>query len=163
MLTLSKTTESDLPQLRDLSISSFADDEKYKPVGAISGGPPGHDSLQKHGIWLSSMNYYKCTKAGELVGSCILDIHGNLGVVHGIHVKQEFMGKGIGSWILSEVQRVYPRLCVWELETPDYAIRNHRFYEKNGFSLVEITPKESAIGFGFYKYRKGQQVNRLDR
>ena len=61
------------------------------------------------------------------------------------------MGRGIGSWILSETLRIYPQVCIWKLETPDYAKRNHRFYEKNGFTLSEVTPKDPAVGFGFYK------------
>lgn len=154
---MSKAIESDLPQLRDLAVLAFTDDEHYKPVGAFPGGPPGHDSIQKHREWLNSMDYYKCIQDGELVGSCILNIHEDCGTIHGIHVKKGYMGGGIGSWILSESQRMNPQVCIWILETPDYAERNHRFYEKNGFTLSEVTPKNPALGFGFYKYRKSVQ------
>jgi ribosomal protein S18 acetylase RimI-like enzyme len=118
VIVLSKASEYDLQQLRDLAVSAFTDDEYYKPVDALSGGPPGHDNIQKHRKWLESMNYHKCTQDGEIVGSCILSIHvEGRGTIHGIHVKPESMCKGIGSWILSESQRIYPQVCSWKLET----------------------------------------------
>jgi GNAT superfamily N-acetyltransferase len=163
MIALSKATESDLSQLRELAVLAFADDEQYKPVGALPGGPPSHDSIQKHREWLNSMDYHKCTQDGEIIGSCILDIHLDRGTIHGIHVKPESMGKGIGSWILSEAQRIYPQVCSWILETPDYAKRNHLFYEKNGFTLSGVTPIDTALGFGFYIYKKVAQQGYCSR
>ena len=67
------------------------------------------------------------------------------------------MNSGIGSWIINEIQRMFPQISIWSLETPDYATRNHHFYKKNGFTLIQITPKDASLGFGFHKYIKSAQ------
>ncbi|MBT8374098.1 MAG: GNAT family N-acetyltransferase, partial [Deltaproteobacteria bacterium] len=109
---------------------------------------------EKHEQWLNSKTYLKCTKDGSLVGSCILDIHDDKGVIVGLHVGPHYMNTGIGSWVLNEIQRLFPKVSIWTLETPDYATRNHHFYEKNQFILKKITSPEPSLGFGFYKYER---------
>lgn len=153
-ITLSRATAGDLPRLRDLAVAAFAVDERDKPAGARQGVPPGSDDLATHRQWLQQMDYYTCTRDGRLVGSCTVHTRGGCGFIHGIQVLPAAMGQGIGSRILADVKRRYPGIHTWELETPDYARRNHRFYEKNGFSRVAVTPADPALGFGFYTYRK---------
>ncbi len=52
---------------------------------------------------------------------------------------------------------LWPKVAFWTLETPDYAIRNHHFYEKNGFLKVGHTAVVPKIGFGFVQYEKRTQ------
>ena len=157
MLSLNVATQIDIVQLRDLAVSAFAEDETYRPDGIDDGDPPGLDTIEKHEGWLNSKTYLKCTKNGDLVGSCILQIDGENGVLFGLHVGQQHMNTGIGSWIINKIQRMFPQVSTWTLETPDYATRNHHFYKKNGFTLMQITPKDPSIGFGFHKYTKRTQ------
>jgi GNAT superfamily N-acetyltransferase len=139
-------------------VNAFAEDKIYRPSGIDDGGPPGIKTTEKHEQWLNSETYLKCTKDDILVGSCILDINEDMGVIGGLHVEPHFMNSGIGSWIINEILRMYPKVSPWSLETPDYATRNHHFYEKNQFVLKEITPPEPSLGFGFYKYERRVQL-----
>ena len=156
MLLLNIADKKDLVQLGDLAVNAFSDDELYRPDGISCGHPPRLDDLKKHEEWLDTKTYLKCTKGRQIVGSCILFIEGLEGTLFGLNVGRQYMNMGIGSWIINKLQHMYPQVKIWTLETPDYATRNHHFYEKNGFKLIEITEKEQKIGFGFHKYIKLQ-------
>ncbi len=163
MLSLNVATLKDIVQLRDIAVSAFAEDKTYRADVIDGGAPPGLDTIEKHEGWLNTKTYLKCTKNGDLVGSCILQIDGKNGVVFGLNVGQQHMNSGIGSWIIHEIQRMFPQISIWTLDTPDYATRNHHFYKKNGFTLMQLTPKDSSLGFGFHQYTKiAQPVNSED-
>ena len=159
MLSMSKAILADAPVLRNIAISAFTDDEQYKPSWAKTGGPPEHDSIQKHKEWMQIHDYIKCEKEGEIVAGCIVKHKGKHGEIFGLFVKSDSMRQGIGSHLLQYVLSTNPKIERWSLETPDYSTRNHTFYEHNGFILVEKTDVEAALGFGFYKYE--QQSNHI--
>lgn len=157
MLSLTVANQSDIIQLRDLAVNAFDEDKKYRPSNIDGGEPPGIETTEKHEEWLNSKTYLKCTMNGNLVGSCILDIQEDKGVIGGLHVGSHYMNTGIGSWIINEIERMFPNVSTWSLETPDYATRNHHFYEKNQFILKNITSPEPSLGFGFYNYERKVQ------
>ena len=137
--------------------SAFIDDERFKPQEARVGGPPGHDNIEKHRKWLDSLIYFKCEDNGSILGTCTVEVNGNEAKINGIQVVTESMGQGIGSHMLREIQSKMPNVTKWTLRTPDYATRNHHFYEKNGFILKKKGAVEPDLGFGFYKYEKDAQ------
>ncbi|GGX62704.1 GNAT family N-acetyltransferase [Saccharospirillum salsuginis] len=157
-LELRPARPEDLAELVALSIEAFQDDTRFKPPGAYMGGPVGHDRLDYHKEWLSCYRYYACEHQGKIVGSAMVDVAGSLARIHGIHVSTASMGQGVGSWMLCALETALPKVTQWTLETPDYAIRNHRFYEKNGYTLEKITQPEPKLGFGFYIYEKQMPV-----
>lgn len=154
MRTLGLATISDLPELVKVAKSAFMDDERFKPREAIIGGPPGHDQIERHRKWLDTLMYFKCEDHGSIVGTCTVDVNGHDAKIHGINVVSGSMGEGIGSYMLHEIQAIIPNVTKWTLITPDYATRNHHFYEKNGFALKQKGDVEPALGFGFYTYQK---------
>ena len=154
MRTFGLASISDLTELVKVAKSAFMDDEKFKPREAIAGGPPGHDKIERHREWLDDLMYFKCEGHGSILGTCTVEVNGHEAKIHGIHVVSEFMGQGIGSYMLFEVQTMMPQVTKWTLITPDYAVRNHCFYEKNGFRLKQRSAVEPDLGFGFYTYEK---------
>jgi len=154
MRTFGLASISDLPELVNVAKSAFIDDERFKPQEAIAGGPPGHDKLERHRQWLDSLIYFKCEDNGSIVGTCTVEINGHEAKINGIHVVSESMGQGIGSYMLREIQSKMPHVTKWTLITPDYATRNHHFYEKNGFLLKQKGDVEPDLGFGFYTFEK---------
>ena len=153
-LVLRPARRDDLAELVALSIEAFQDDNRFKPPGAYRGGPVGHDRLDYHKEWLSCYRYFVCEHRDKLVGSAMVDVAGSLARIHGIHVSTASMGQGVGSWMLRAVETALPAVTQWTLETPDYAVRNHRFYEKNGYTLEKVTQPEPELGFGFHIYEK---------
>ena len=153
MNSISRAISSDAPVLRNIAVSAFVNDEQYKPYKAKSGGPPGHDSIQKHKEWIRIYDYFKCEKGGKIVAGCIVKRKGRYGEIFGLFVDADYMGQGIGSDLIQYILSTHTDIELWSLETPDYSIRNHLFYERNGFILVEKTDVEPALGFGFHKYK----------
>jgi len=149
-----RAKQDDLPALVALSVAAFRDDERYKPPGAQRGGPKGHDRIDYHEEWMRKHPYIVCVHQNRLAGSIMVDLTAAPAWILGIHVDPAFMGQGIGSAMLKAVERVYPSTAGWTLQTPDYATRNHRFYEKNGFTLASVTDTEPDLGFGFHIYEK---------
>ena len=154
MRTFELASISDLAELVNVAKSAFMDDERFKPREAIVGGPPGHDKMERHREWLDTLIYYKCEDHGAIVGTCTVEVSGHEAKIHGVHVVSEFMGQGIGSYMLFAMRSMMPHVTKWTLITPDYATRNHYFYEKNGFRLKQRGEVEPDLGFGFYTYEK---------
>ncbi len=100
---------------------------------AKPGGPPGHDTVESHEQWIRNYDYYKCVVCGNIIG------------------------KGIGSEFLRDVMKLYPDRTLCLLETPDYAKRNHRFYERNGFIESKKITSDPSLGYGFIIYQNHVQ------
>jgi hypothetical protein len=90
----------------------------------------------------------------KIAGGCIIKIHPNHHELFGIFLSRIFIGQGIGSKFLRGVMNLYPIESLWVLETPDYSIRNHRFYECNGFVLIKKIKPDPSLGYGFFVYKK---------
>lgn len=154
MLSLTIASQNDIVKLRDLAIDAFSEDKIHRPESILHGDPPGLSNLEKHQGWLESSTYLKCTMNEKIVGSCILEFESDVGTLFGLHVGSQSMNKGIGSWVIAEIVRMYPLISLWSVQTPDYATRNHYFYRKNGFYLFEKTPIDPSVGLGFFKFIK---------
>ena len=154
MLSIQKAWESDAESLRLAAISAFMNDERFKPANAISGGPPGHDTVESHVYWIKRHDYFKCVVGGKIVGGCIVKKHRSHFELFGIFLDSGYIGRGIGSKFLQDVMKQYPAEALWILETPDYATRNQRFYERNGFVLTEKSAIDPKLGFGFIVYHR---------
>ena len=154
MMIIQKALESDAQSLRSAAMSAFLNDEQYKPEDAISGGPPGHDTIESHVYWIKRHDYFKCVVGGKVVGGCIVQKHPFHFELFGIFLDSHSIGRGMGSKLLQGVLKQYPAGALWILETPDYATRNQRFYERNGFVLTEKSAINPVLGFGFFVYRR---------
>lgn len=53
--------------------------------------------------------------------------------LHGIFVVPEYQDKGIGQDAIALVEKEYPEVLTWALETPHDLYRNHHVYEKIGY------------------------------
>ena len=153
MIVIQKALESDTELLRLTAMSAFLDEKRYKPAGAISGGPPGHDTIENHARWIRNHDYYKCVIDGKIVGGCVVKKHPSHYELFGIFLHSSYIGKGIGSEFLDGVIKRYPDGALWSLETPDYAKRNHRFYERNGFIKCKKLAPDPSLGYGFIIYQ----------
>jgi len=157
MMMIEKALVSDVETLRSAAISAFLDDEQYKPVNAISGGPPGHDTVESHIQWIINYDYFKCVIHDQIIGGCIVRTHSCHYELFGIFLHRSKIGKGLGSDFLQGVIKLYPDGAHWTLETPDYSKRNQKFYERNGFIASRNTAQDPKLGFGFIIYHRPAQ------
>ena len=81
----------------------------------------------RNGIILKAIN-----NEGYIIGSVRGHIKGNTLLVGKLMVNPEYQGKGIGTQLLTEIEKVCPRPR-YELYTSDKSIKNIKLYEKMGY------------------------------
>lgn len=146
--------ESDIPGLTPVMTRAFNDDAK-KHLGIEREGPPGYDNGDFFREWLLPYQEsvgYKVMVGEVLIGGIIVwilpDGHNILGT---IFVDPDHQDQGVGQGIWKFIEKTFPGTKSWRLGTPSWAIKNHHFYEKCGFSQVEhdpiIKPEDDSLIF----------------
>lgn len=143
----------DAEALCTVAISAFEEDRQYQPESAKIHAPPGYDDINAHLKWMSEHLYFKYVVSKTIAAGCIVRVEHVRADILGLFVRADMMNLNIGRNIVEYLFTNYPEIRSWELETPDYAIRNHAFYEKLGFQCVRKTKQDPDLGFGFYKYK----------
>lgn len=74
----------------------------------------------------------------EIVGDIIVrDNHDSTYFLGGLCVIPEYENKGIGQEAIKFIESEFSNATVWTLETPADKTRNHYFYKKFGYKIVE--------------------------
>lgn len=144
--------EPDIPDLIPVMKRAF-DDDAQKHLDKESGGPPGYDNGDFFRTWLvpyQESKGYKILIGEVLIGGIIVWIlpenHNILGT---IFVDPAYQDQGVGQNAWKFIEKTYPETKSWSLETPSWAIKNHHFYIKCGFTQVEsdplIPPEEDMV------------------
>ena len=136
-----RAAAEDVETLVKLQIAAFHDDARLYPEANLD-GPPGYDSVEHTLKKILKHDFYAIVADGEIVGGVVVfdkgQGHFHLDV---IFIDPAQHNRGIGSQTIEFIERTYPAKK-WTLNTPDYAIRNHHFYEKFGYVMVgkEVLP-----------------------
>jgi GNAT superfamily N-acetyltransferase len=135
------------------------DDDARRHLGTDRGGPPGYDTgefLRRYGLDPGA-SAFEAVLDGRPVGAVISfprpDGHHVVGC---LFTDPEVQRRGIGSALMRHVEDTHPGSS-WTLETPDFALSNHRFYaERCGYRKVdERDDPDDADGVGkVFVYRK---------
>lgn len=115
------------------------------------GGPPGYDDgqLLERIKDNSQLENFVITEAGTLIGFLSVELAERHLWYFCIDPQKINKGYGTKAWQLFEEMFGAED---WQVETPEYSLRNHHFYEKLGFKKVgEVTYSTGAIGFAFKK------------
>ena len=143
-LSFETITEDDIPELTGVMTRAF-DDDAQKHLGQERGGPEGYDNGDFFRKWLFGYREsvgYKVVGEDKAIGGIIVSIlpqgHNVLGT---IFVDPEYQDCGVGTRLWAFIEATYPETKSWRLATPDWATKNHYFYEaKCGFQRVESDP-----------------------
>ncbi len=106
----------------------FGKGAKFGPSG-YSDGTLAHKILQK----IHVNNYFICLSDTQIVGFVSIDIKNEQ--LDYFCIRSSFINQGIGTAAWSEIEKIFPNKN-WQVETPAYSLRNHRFYEKLGFKKI---------------------------
>jgi GNAT superfamily N-acetyltransferase len=132
-ITFERALIGDADLLVQVQIASFHYDSVLYP-GIEIGGPPGYDSVDVFRAKIAEDECYKILLQDRIVGGLILfardAVNHHLDV---IFIDPDYQGHGIGTQALRFMEASYPGVQVWTLDTPAWAVRNHHFYEKNGY------------------------------
>lgn len=132
-----RATADDVEALVQAQIAAFHYDAVLYP-GVGEGGPPGYNSVERTLKTLEEREYFKIVVEGQIAGGfiavpmepghCHLDL---------LFVTPEYQSRGVGTRAMQFIEQHYPATR-WTLDTPDYATRNHHFYEKFGYEKVSV-------------------------
>ena len=150
-LSFAEIIEEDIPEITKVMTRAF-DDDSQKHLGVDRGGPDGYDNGEFFRKWLFGCNEsigYKALSGDKIVAATIIWIfaHGK-NVLGTIFVDPAHQDSGVGTRTWQFIESTYPDSRSWTLETPNWATKNHYFYEKKcGFHRV----KEKSDSFVFKK------------
>ena len=130
-LSFTKAGTSDALTLNGISKRAFDSDVK---VGAVSsGGPPGYMSVSYH-TKMARMNcLYKLTDNGLILGGAILFLDKDKLNIGRIFVSPENHRKGYGIYMMQEIEKMFPDVKEFTLDTPIWNVRTNAFYSKLGY------------------------------
>ena len=140
-LSFTKAGTSDALTLNGISKRAFDSDVK---VGAISsGGPPGYMSVSYH-TKMARMNcLYKLTDNGLILGGAILFLDKDKLNIGRIFVSPENHRKGYGIYMMQEIEKMFPDVKEFTLDTPIWNVRTNSFYSKLGY--IELRRNDEFI------------------
>ena len=144
---------ADASSLCVLATLAFIEDARYRPKSAVVEGPPGHADLAVHANWIREKVYLKYLVGSHIVAGSVISVSDDRGEIELLFVGPEHMNKGVGHALVEYVCKTFAQVQEWTLQTPDYATRNHAFYESLGFVCTHKTPAKKEIGFGFHHYK----------
>ncbi len=82
---------------------------------------------------------YRIVKDGRNVGGVIIKVEGEKGDLDILFVTPKGHSKGIGYAAWCEVEKLHPKVKIWETVTPYFETRNIHFYvNRCGFHIVEF-------------------------
>jgi GNAT superfamily N-acetyltransferase len=151
-ITFERATPADAQTLVNIQMAAFHHDSVIYP-GVEMGGPPGYDSVEFALQKMREHDYYKILADGRIVGGIVVwtleDGHFHLDL---LYIDPDFHNHGIGKQAMQFIERTYPARQ-WTLDTPGYALRNQRFYEKFGYVKVAESIEEGGIILFVYEKR----------
>lgn len=134
MLTYHPLTRSDQILLRPILKAAFDEDSRIH-TSSPKGGPTGYEN----GILLQQLTDRPNSISKsiflnhQLIGAYVISFLDNMYVLDLLFLDPDVASRGIGSQVWRDIERDYASAKLWVVETPDYSLRNHHFYEKNGF------------------------------
>ncbi len=88
---------------------------------------------------IDSGEAYRIMLDGKAVGGAIVKVDGTHGELEILFVSPHIHSKGVGYAAWCEIEKMYPRVTVWETVTPYFEKRNIHFYvNRCGFHIVEF-------------------------
>ena len=129
-----KAGTSDALVLNCISKQSF--DSDVDVGGPSAGGPPGYMSLKYHMKMARSNHLYKLVDGGLIVGGAILFPGGDEMNIGRVFVSPEHFRKGYGSYMMRQIEAMFPEVRTFTLDTPVWNTRTNAFYTKLGYAEV---------------------------
>ena len=102
----------------------------------------------------------------QIVGGLLVIVRPELGVgewhCEGIYIDPDYQNRGIGQEAFRAMYKLHPDVVRWSLDTPEYAVANHHFYERMGFTKTGVSDGDPDAPFRFYDYENARaQEERL--
>ncbi|WP_025025953.1 GNAT family N-acetyltransferase [Caldalkalibacillus mannanilyticus] len=136
IIRLEKVTEDDVEEIRDLMVEVEEDETARWFDNGERPYIPGFHSvdMQKYHMW--DHKYFKIMADGSLAGVILVSSTGREHArIDRFYMHPQFQGKGIGYQVIDLIEKAFPEVKLWTLDTTQKSVRNHYFYEKCGYVL----------------------------
>ena len=154
VITFRELLLSDNHFLSEVLVSAFDSDSELAFGDGVKLGPRGYDdgSLAKRIMADNVLIKLVILKDNQECGVLIYS-EGDRNEIHYFCLASEYINQAIGSEAWQSFEENISGS--WQLETPDFSLRNHHFYQKNGFKKIgeKVYDKESK-SFVFEKIVK---------
>lgn len=139
---LVKAEAAHIATLVDLSKRAFDSDQEVGAAGI--GGPPEYDSIPWHIQMMNENHLFTAVDGEKMVGGAILFPDNSSGILYvgRIFVDPTEFKRGYGIAIMGEIEKLYPNLSIFRLETPAWNSRTNQFYRKLGYEEKHRTKDE---------------------
>jgi N-acetylglutamate synthase-like GNAT family acetyltransferase len=88
---------------------------------------------------------YRILSDGKVVGGAVIKVTGEQGELELLFISPKVHSQGIGYAAWCEIEKLYPKVKVWETVTPYFEKRNIHFYvNRCGFHIVEFFNEHHA-------------------
>ncbi|WP_180946825.1 GNAT family N-acetyltransferase [Peptostreptococcus faecalis] len=140
MICLKKMKKKDVPLLYEIAERAFQPD--YERYGVY---PPLLKTQKK--TFLPPLIFGKVILIDDKeIGGFFVAVIGKKGELGAIFIDPEYQQKGYGKEVMLEIEKQYPKVKKWKLETPSESYRLHNFYESLGYVKIgEIEDKKSDM------------------
>lgn len=149
VVSMRKMKKNDMPALYGTAVRAFQAD--YEQYGVY---PPLMD-LKRRRLRPPRIFGKTVLEGDTIIGGAFILALGKKGTIGAVFLDPSQQGKGYGRQAMLTIEKMYPKVKKWKLETPEGSERNHRFYESLGYVKVgEMRDSKSGmVGFVYEKNR----------
>ena len=154
MITLKKMKKSQRPSLYHIALEAFQ--KEYETYGVY---PPLLNT--KNQTLTPPTCFGKVIYLdGKVIGGVFATGLFKKGIIGAIFIHPDYQYQGYGKQAMIEIEKAYPKVKSWQVETPAESLANHCFYENLGYvKTQEIIDEQSGMkGFVFEKIVKNKAI-----
>lgn len=147
MIKIRKMLKSDIPVLYEIALRAFAPD--YERFGVY---PPMMNVKKKR---FSPPRIFGKTilESDTIIGGAFVAGLGKKGEIGTIFIDPVYQHKDYGKQAIHAIEKAYPKVKKWNLDTPAMNHGLHRFYESLGY-VKSGEGKDEKSGIDVLKYEK---------
>jgi GNAT superfamily N-acetyltransferase len=140
-------SKNDIPILYEIALRAFASD--YEKFGVY----PPMINLKKKRFLPPRIFGKTIFKNDTIIGGAFVAGFGKKGEIGTIFIDPIYQHKGYGKQTIQMIEKTYPKIQKWRLDTPAENYKLHKFYESLGYVKIgENKDKKSSIAV--FQYEK---------
>ncbi|MDF2545003.1 MAG: hypothetical protein K0S47_4721 [Herbinix sp.] len=144
MVTIGRASVEEVTLLTEIATEAFNHDARMYLGKEL--GPYGYNSVEWHQKKLDETDYYKILNEDVLAGGVyVSQISDNHYQLECIYLHPKFQGCGIGSQAMRLIEKAYPSVNKWTLDTPSWNPRTNHFYPSLGYNNLVLNLYEKTI------------------
>ncbi|WP_066367594.1 GNAT family N-acetyltransferase [Neobacillus fumarioli] len=155
---INKTSLTEADKLLSIQREVFASDlKKYKDYDTS----PATETIDFFKYRINHSYHYTMFVDGKIAGGvCIVKVSDTHYRLFRIFLSPSYQNIGLGSKILAQIEKKFPQVKTWSLDTPKDNRRNRHFYEKLGYRKTgEFAVNERLILIEYEKkIKKGKST-----